>query len=59
MTRPWRGARLEIEIARHPGVAPGSPVAYLDGERLDSPALVPADAQGTRRVRVLVADGGR
>jgi len=52
MTRPWRGATLEIEIGRASGLSAGEVRVAVDGRGLDGNVLPAVEAGRSYRVRV-------
>ncbi|HEX9943891.1 MAG TPA: glycosyl hydrolase family 65 protein [Thermoanaerobaculia bacterium] len=52
MRRPWRGARLQIEIEREPGLAPGEVEVEVDGRPLAGGVLAEVEAGSEPRVWV-------
>ncbi|MFN7941554.1 MAG: glycosyl transferase family 36 [Thermoanaerobaculia bacterium] len=53
MRRPYRGATLEVEIERRPGLAPGERVVEIDGRPHAGTTLRAVTAGATHRVLVL------
>jgi cellobiose phosphorylase len=53
MRRPWRGATLEVEIERRPGLAPGEVEVEVDGRRLAEPVLAAVEPGDELRISVL------
>lgn len=52
MTRPWRGATLEVTVARDAALAPGEVRVAADGTPLEGTLLPPVPAGSTVRVAV-------
>jgi cellobiose phosphorylase len=53
LTRPWRGAQLEISIRRDAGLAPGAVRVRLDGRDLESNLLAPLPARARAALEVV------
>ena len=52
MTRPWRGATVEVAVARDAALAPGEVRVAVDGKPLEGTLLPPVPAGSTVRVAV-------
>ncbi len=52
MTRPWRGATVEVAVARDAALAPGEVRVAVDGKPLEGTLLPPVPAGATVRVAV-------
>ncbi len=52
LTRPWRGARLEIAIERSPGLAPGEVRVSVDGRALEGNVLTSVEPGARPAVQV-------